>query len=683
VIFYRLIKPDWAKKLLKNKEANPKFVREIDGNDTYDGVDLSPEYLKEMNEKGYNIFYFPNHPSKNVYTEGTVFLAGKHIDQFNYIFVDMDLKDKVYESREHFLDVLSRFPLKPTKVISSGHGVHAYWAINGLSRDEYIYSQLALIKYFKTDDSIYTVLQLMRLEGYLNTKDPEAMVMAEVIPEASSGETFTLGQFPQELFSAIDDKDQSRAQQHIDRLEGRITINTADFIENIDELPESFLEFISNTKNASARNLWTNPQGPPHNDRSKSDLSLMNILFKNGFNRKEAFKIISNSQKALSHGNRLQYAEYTVDKVYSEKLSKFKTVAQHNKGGGERMLGDLIRGSEEFDTSVLGNPWRKRELLGLIAGTGVGKTTVTLRWFRDAIRNNMDNDDIYVFFSLEMAAGEIVERWNNLVGKDSPLAERLYVIGAEDEKFEPRTIGLQEVLADCQELKQYTGKNLGMVAIDHVGIISKHIDIRKKHTFSIDSEQGSGFGNIRTLSAKALCTQLKVLVKMLDTKIVVLTQTTKEKGVGDLPIGKDGAYGISEYENIMDRIITLWQPLKTVSDLTNIKFLAWQYVKIRNKSPDDKVQESQPKLMTYDLATGDFRNSSPEEYAEFNRLMPIVIERRDAVVKKKGGVTYSIHVPLESLNRAKASLGLVNSGDKNAPVEQVQSNQLNRFNSKS
>lgn len=677
--FYRLIKPDWAKPLLKNGENNPNFVREIDGADTYDGCNFTPEYLKEMNDKGYNVYFFPNHPSSDVYTTGTKYLSGKDIDIFNFIFVDMDLKDKVYESKEQFLDVLSRFPVKPTMTVDSGNGIHAYWSIQGLTRDEYVYSQLALIKHFKTDESVFTVLQLMRLPGYFNTKKHDKPVLAHMIETHSSGETYTLSQFPTELFSALDENDQSRGRKHIDRLDGKLTINTADFVDP-DDLPESFLEFISDPKNKTAHSLWTNPSGPPHNDRSKSDLSLMNILFRNGFNRKEAFKIISNSQKALSHANRTQYAEYTVDKVYSEKLnSKFKTVAQHNRdSGGEKHLGSLVRSTDYFDTAVLGNPWRKREMTGLIAGTGVGKTTVTLKWIKDTIQNNPDNDDVFVFFSLEMAAGEIVEKWNKLVGPTSALAERLYVIDTVNENFEPRNIGLQEILEDCQELKHLTGKNIGMLAIDHVNLISRHIDIRKKYTFGIDSEVGAGFGNIRTLSLNSLCNQLKPLCKMLDTHIIVLTQTTKEKGVGDLPIDKDGAYGISNYENIMDRIITVWQPLKLVQNQTKTRFLAWQYAKIRNKHIHDKIQTNEAKLLTFELETGDLRLTTQDEYQEFVRLYPVTIEMRDAMIKKKGGVGYSIHLPTEQLNGVRATLGLV-SGDNNA-VEKIQPNQHARAN---
>jgi hypothetical protein len=231
-------------------------------------------------------------------------------------------------------------------------------------------------------------------------------------------------------------------------------------------------------------------------------------------------------------------------------------------------------------------------------------------------------------------------------------------------------------LEDATELKKLTGKNIGMMAIDHVGIISRHIDTRKKYTFGIDSEMNAGYGNIRTLSLNSLCNQLKPLCKMLDTHIVALTQTTKEKGVGDLPIDKDGAYGMSNYENIMDRIITIWQPLKLVQHQTRIMFLAWQYVKIRSKHQNDKISTNEAKLLTFDLITGDLKVTTQEEYLEFSRLYPQTVDLRDQMMKKKGGPGYSIHVGVDSLNRAKASLGLANNnGVQQNAMGQVQSNQ--------
>jgi hypothetical protein len=681
--FYRLIKPDWAKPLLDNNKPNPKFIAEVKGPNTYEGFNFTPEFIKAKNDEGYNVYFFPNHPSTDVYAAGVVSLAGKHIDVFNFVFVDMDLKDEVYKSKEEFIKTLSEFPVKPTMVVNSGNGVHAYWSIQNLTRDEYVYMQLALLKYFKTDESVFTVLQLMRLPGTNNTKRHGDYVPASIVEEVSSGSTYTLDSFPQTIMSALTPQELSRGQKHLDRLDGKLTIHATEFV-NLDEVPEIFFEFINDPKNLQVKNLWMDPKGT-YGDRSGADMSLTNILFKNNFNKKEAMSIISNTQKALSHANRRSYAQTTVDKVYTEKLlanNKFMTVGQRNRTMNEEQnLGSFVRATDYFDSAVLGNPWRKRELTGLIAGTGVGKTTVTLKWMKDCIQNNPDNDDIFVFFTLEMAVGEIVTRWNSLVGKDSPLADRLYVIGNENEKFEPRNIGLQEMLEDCNELKKLTGKNIGMLAIDHVGIVSRHIDTRKPVKFGIDSEMNSGYGNIRTLSLNSLCSQLKVLCKMLDTHIVVLTQTTKEKGVGDLPIDKDGAYGISNYENIMDRILTIWQPLKLVQHLTKVRFLAFQYVKIRSKHQSDKLQTNEPKLLTFDMASGELRITTQAEYDEFTKLYPTTIEMRDAMMKKKGGVGYSIHVGVDSLNKVKAQLGLVQQGDNNVNgMGKVQPNQHTRTN---
>lgn len=672
--FYRLIKPDWAKPLLDNGKSNPKFVSEInDPKNTHEGHNFPQEFIDQKNKEGYNVYFFPNHPSRDVYAEGVIALAGKHIDVFNFVFVDMDLKDEVYSSKDDFFKKLSEFPVKPSMTVDSGNGVHAYWNIDNLTKEDYVFMQLALIRYFKTDESVFTVLQLMRLPGSFNTKRHDDHVQAKVVEELSSGISYSLDVFPEQVIKGLTKEDVIRGQKHLDRLDGKLVVNAPEFV-NIDEIPEKFFDFINEPKNELAFGLWMTPK-ETYGDRSAADMKLANILFKNNFNKKEATAILSNTQKALSHNSRKYYAEITLDKVYTEKLNeKFQTVGQRNRTiDPEANLGALVKSSWWVDTGMLGNPWRKRELTGLIAGPGVGKTSVTLKWIKDSIENNPENDDIYIFFSLEMSVGEVVTRWNNLVGNDSPLAERLYVIGGEDQNFNPRNMGLQEILEDSLELKKLTGKNIGMIAIDHIGIMSKHIDIRKSFTFGIDSEQNAGYGNIRTLGMNSIAKQMKPLCKKLDTHIVLLTQTTKEKGVGDLPIGKDGAYGISDYENIMDRIITVWQPLKLVQSQTKIRFMAWQYVKIRSKSVNDQIQTDQPKIMVYDLATGDIKPTTQDEYNEFMRLYPTTIEIRDQMIKKKGGIGYSIHLGPDTLNKVKSALGLQKTGD-NSELGKVQSN---------
>jgi hypothetical protein len=660
VSFYRLIKADWGKPNLANGEPNPKFVEEIKGPDTYEGFNYESSFLDEKNKEGYNIYFFPNHPSKDVYSEGVKNLSGRHIEIFNYVFVDMDLKDGVYSSKEDFLLKLSEFPLKPTMVVNSGNGIHAYWSIKDLTRDAYVITQLALIKYFKTDESVYTVLQLMRFPGYMNTKKFKDYSLAEILVEYSSNVQYEISQFGPYI-GLLDEKSIVRGQNHINKLDGKLKINIPE-LANMDEIPDSFIEFVLDPNNSMAYNLFYSPK-QTYGDRSGADMKLANILYKSNFNRKEALAVIANTEKALGKGHhRYQYAEMTVDKVYMDKLvTKFKTVGQTIRTGAvERNLGDPIQGPYYMDAGVLGNPWRKKELLGLIAGPGVGKTSMTLEIIKECIEHNKDNDDIFIFFSLEMTEASIIDRWIKLVGKESLLADRLYVIGNEDPNTgEPRNIGLQEIQEFSAEIKKLTGKNIGILAIDHIGLVSKHIDVRKKYTFGIQSELDSGWGEIKTLSVGSIATQMKTLCKMLNTFIIILTQTTKDKGQGDLPIDKDGAYGISQYENIMDRIITVWQPLMRIQSSTPLRFLAFQYVKIREKHVNDRIQCYEPKLMTYELQTGDLRQTTPVEYEEFQRLLPMAIQAREDIVKKKGTLGYSIHINPEVINRAKVALGLV------------------------
>lgn len=673
VSFYRLIKPDWAKPLLTNGEKNPAFIREIPGSDdVIEGYGFSNEELKTLNDVGYNVYFFPNHPSRNVYAEGTRFLSGKVIDVFNYVFVDMDLKDKIYATKEDFLKELSKFQLKPSMVVDSGNGIHAYWKINNLTRDQYVISQLALLTYFKTDPSVFTVMQLMRLPGFNNTKKSDNFIEAKILNDYSSNQTYNIVDFPPEIFSLPPDVE-TRGRNHLNKLDGKLKIDLPEFV-NIDELPDKFIELMYDPGNANVYSLFTNPK-EFYGDRSGADMKLANILKKQGLNKKETLSVIANTQKATSKGaNRLGYAQMTVDKVYTDQLNeKFLTVGQRLRTqDNERNLGAPVKGTYFFDYAVLGESWRKKELLGLIAGTGVGKTTVTLKWIKDSIENNPENDDVFLFFSLEMGEAEIIKRWVNLVGESSPLADRLYVIGHEDEKGEPRSIGLQEIYEYSAEIKKMTGKNIGMLAIDHIGIISRHIDVRKKFKFGIMSESESGWGDVRTLSLNTLATQLKPLAKMLDTFVIVLTQTTKDKGVGDLPIDKNGAYMISQYENIMDRIITIWQPLMRIQNESPHKFLAWQYVKIRNKHKDDRIQVNEAKLLTFDIESGDLKISTPAEYEVFCRLIPRAAEEREKLDKKKF-TSYSLQLNVGNTAEVLKSMTMKPRGTEDG-MAKVQSN---------
>ncbi|MCG3175438.1 MAG: hypothetical protein MOGMAGMI_00367 [Candidatus Omnitrophica bacterium] len=654
-MFFRIIKPEWALRELVNGEANPKFVREIKGPSIVEGV-FSVDQIKDFNESGFNVYFFPNHPSKNVYEEeGVRFLSGKLIDVFNYVFVDMDLKDGKYSNKEDFYSKLEEFPLKPTFTLDTGNGVHAYWKITDLDRDNYLLTQNALIEYFNTDESVWTVLQLMRWPGSLNTKDINNFKRTQIIDFVSSGNEYSIKDFPQYIYDNLSKKALDKIQNHINKLENKVDITFSHDL-NIDEIPDFFLDLL--LENSEINNLFHKPK-ETYGDRSRADLKLANKLFKLGYNKKECLKILCNTQKALEKGlSREAYAITTLEKVYNSQKCKFKTVTERLTSDPVKLKGEYINGPYFFDTGVLQKPWRKTQILGLIAGPGIGKTSITLKIIKEIIENNKENDDVFIFISLEMPEIEIIERWVNLVGENSKLADRLYIIGNEEEDGTPRNIGLQEILEYCQDIKKLTGKNINTLAIDHFGLISKHIDLRKKYTFGIEGEQGAGFGDIKTLSANSLATQLKSLAKILNCFVIPLTQTTKEKGSGDTPIAADGAYGISQYENIMDYIITAWQPLMRVQDRTPHRFLAWQYAKIRHQGKNDKIQKYQPKLLIYDQISGDLTPPNEDQYRDFCNLLPEAIKSREELAKKKT-MNYSNTISLEDLRKVTSHLKVV------------------------
>ena len=655
--FYRLIKPQWGKPFLdeEKKEPNPGFVQEIPGKDTIDGCNLTEEFLRQKNNEGYNIYFFPNHPSTDIYKNGEKWMRGKMVDVFKYVFVDMDLKDGEYKTKNDFLNKLGTFPLKPTMVVDSGNGIHAYWRVTDLTRDTFVISQVALLNHFKTDKSVFTVLQLMRLPGYYNTKKFGEFKPAAIVESHSSNLEYTQSQFPQEMFNLTDDQ-VLKAKNHLNRLDGKDELHLEQDV-NIDELPDEFVNLC--LQNDDVQNLFRDPTSY-NGDRSSADMKLANTLYSRGFSKKDALRVLANTQKALSKGaNRYGYAQLTVGKVYFDRTKNhIPSVGEALRNHKEKVLAPAVKGPYFMDYSVLEKQWRKKQILGLIAGSGVGKTAVALFIIKEMIKNNTENDDVFVFVTLEMAKEEIYERWIDLVGADSPLADRLYVISNEDDDGTPRNIGLQEIYEFCNDIKKVTGKEIGALIIDHFRIISSHINMHKKYQFAVTSEQGSGHGNVRNLSENKKADALKILVKMLNTYLIILTQTTKEKGVGDLPIGKDGAFGTSSFENIVDRLITCWQPLMRIQHLTPLRFLAWQYTKNRHIGKADQIRVYEPKLLSYNMTTGDLAITSEEEFRVFQELEPEAVAAREAISKKRTQ-NYSLQIDIADIDKALKNLRLV------------------------
>lgn len=613
---FRLIKPKWAGK-------------SIPGPSVLEG-EYTQEFIEAKNNEGYNAYYFPNHNSKPI--DGK-FLSGKEVDTFDWIFVDMDLKDKVYESKEAFFEEIGTFPLAPSLIVDSGNGIHVYWRMQDLTRDKLIELQFRLITRFKTDSSVWTPLQLMRVPGSLNTKNQENFINVLTLLDDKEA-SYTVAQLDAEL-PPITETQKNKMIDHINKLSGVTTaINLESY--DTDELPEAFEKILES--DAELRKLWYAERG----ERSDADWKLAHKLFDLNYHKlEEALPVMLNTQKALDKGNyRKEYAYNTIDKVWRERenfavpsvAERIPTMGMNGSGGTK------VNGPAYLDASFSG--WKKGEVLGMIAGPGVGKTTTTLDIFYEMMVNNPENDDVYIFFSLEMPDYAIINRWKSLIGDREDLNKRLYVVSNEDINGVERHINLQKLYWFAEGIKKVTGKDIGAVAIDHLGILELDIDINKKPNFGILGED-VGFGSTRNISFTTLCSKVKELAKKLNCFIIAQSQTTKEKGKGgDTELGVDAAYGTAKFEWYTDYIITFWQPLRRVEAETDLRALGWQYGKIREKHPNDRVKVYEKKVLAVDLMTGKLRPLTEAEMIEFDQLEQKASNIRAAAEKNKS-VKYS------------------------------------------
>lgn len=599
---YRLVAADWLRPNLS------KYEYILEGT-------FSDDFLEQKNRQGYNVYSFPNYPSG----EGIKYAKGRDIDIFEYVFLDMDLKDKIYSSKENFLEVLAEFSLEhdlmPSMTVDSGHGIHVYWQISDLTRESYGILQFQLIQKFKTDDSVWTVLQILRTPGFLNVKNKDNFKPVVFIDSFSSDKIYTTDQLSAVL-PEISDDNLNRLQRHFNKIDG-VEENILEGIEE-EDIPEKFFTLME--KSEKARLLFEDPYAFK-NDRSSADMALANLLFSNNFSKSEAFSVIKNSEKARSRSDATDYAWNTVSKVYSDRVETQVESAWEQRNRGQFMnLGPPIHGPLIWDR--LRDKWRTRQILGLVGGSGTGKTTVSLKVFKDILNNNPD-DKIAIFFSLEMSKGEIFDRWEKLVGNDKNLWSRLFVETNEEDDGSLRSINLQYIFNRTKEIEKCTGKQVLIVCIDHVDIVNPVIYLDQKPNFSADKKECEVRSQKSVILRKeAFCRIFKELAKSLNCFIIIQSQTTKDQDKGgDVPLNKNAAFGSTKFSWNMDYVMTIHQPLKRVYDKTNLRVLAYRYGKVRESSPDDEIVPGVDYLAKFDAVTGEFKTLSIKEYEEFSELV--------------------------------------------------------------
>lgn len=582
---YRLIAPQWL-------QISPRVLEGM----------FTLEQISEYNALGYNIYYLPNHPSE--YTNGTT-VEGSMIDTFNYVFVDCDLKDKKYASKEEFIETVGTVGIAPTRIVDSGNGIHVYWRVMALDAMSYLRFQRRLMRLFSTDESIATLYQLMRMPGTVNTKNEHNFIPCEVLFEDDV--SYTCEELDK-LLPPITVEDEEYCKQHYDKTNN---INQTSVAID-DTLPPKFGKFIRDNEEAKALFAGNSE------DRSKSDFRLGHLLYSNGFSKDEALSVLVNSAKALQRApkHRASYAENIVNKIWTfeqtQDASDLSSSVEDILTGttSSELDGERFPCYKWIDNTEKG--FRLGHVMGLVAGAGVGKTAVALNLFRGFVTSNPQYDHLFV--SLEQTKNEIALRWKTMCGDDTSLHKKVRIIDNYRPDGSFRDLSLAEIKDYVLHYQKTTSKKIGCVVIDHIGILCNN------------NKLGQDEG------VKQIAKAMKGFAIETNTFLIMQSQTSREKaGIGDLELNKDAAFGTSVFENFCDYLVTLWQPLKRVYSQGAPTILAYKFCKIRHKKQGkDVIQEDVPYMAYFDPETETIREATQDEEKSFNYFLAQATNKRKA-----------------------------------------------------
>ncbi len=595
----RLILAQWAE--------SPDLPKVLEGK-------FTEEQIETANSIGYNIYTLPNYPK--VYDPNTT-VDGTHIDTFEWVFVDFDLKSGAYPDKETFTNlVLSKGSLPPTKVVDSGNGVHAYWRVEDLDAMAYLRFQRRLCRLYKTDEAVSKIYQLMRLPGTTNVKNQDSPRICQVLHEDA---VYYSSEGLDRLLPPITPEDEAYCQRHYEKTYNLETRNQ----KVSDTLPPKFGELIANSQ--EAKDIWSGRV----DDRSKGDYRLGHLMFAYGFSRDEALSVLVNSAKALQRApvHRISYAEGIVDKIWTfetkpnSELTLSSTVKDILAKSGDAIKGTRFPCHRWIDATEHG--FRLGQVIGLVAGSGVGKTVVALNLFLGWVQNNPDMEHFFV--SLEQPANEIADRWRSLCGERTFLHDKVHVLSNYSDDGSFRHLSLDQIKDYLVKFQKITGKKVGSVVIDHIGALNK----------KTNNGENQGLMDI--------CHSMKAFAIQTNTLLMMQSQAPREKaGIGDLELNKDAAYGSVFFESYCDYLITLWQPLKrTYAEQGCPTVTSFKFCKIRHKKQSaDIIKEDVPYRMFFEPESGHLRQMTQDEEKSFDFFNSkcVNLRKRD---RKTDLVTYT------------------------------------------
>lgn len=589
---YRLILAKWREGL------EPHLPKAQEG-------EFSDEQLKKFNALGYNIFFFPNYPS--IYNKNTT-VDGSQIDTFRFVFVDFDLKSGTWPSKEAFIqELLDTSPAgvlnpAPTFIVDSGNGIHAYWHVSDLDGMSFLRLSRRLMRKYKTDEAVQKLCQIMRAPGTLNTKVQDNLKECRYV---HTGDAVYTCEELDKLLPPISPADEAYCQQHWNK-----THQIRENIEVEDTIPVKFHQLLK--ANKEVQEIWSGDV----DDRSKADYRLGHIMLAAKFTKEEAMSVLVNTGKALQRApvHRVGYAQNIVDKVWTfeaaevhEELDLSSTVQEILDGTKGALKGDRLPCWSWIDNTVTG--FRLGHVIGLVAGIKVGKTALSMNMFEGFVASNPNMD--HMFVALEQPKGEIAAIWKKLCGDRTHLYKKVHIISNFNNDGSNRRLSLGQIEAYIIKFQKVTGRKVGCVVIDHIGVLRQ--------------DSPDGFRSIENI-----CHDMKPFALATNTLLVMQSHAPREKsGAGDLELNKDAAYGTSRFEGYCDWLLTLWQPLKRAySNKACPKVAAFKFAAIRHKEEGDVIEEDICYRMTFDPKTGALREMLEAEEVSFDFFQKTCINKR-------------------------------------------------------
>lgn len=283
---------------------------------------------------------------------------------------------------------------------------------------------------------------------------------------------------------------------------------------------------------------------------------------------------------------------------------------------GDKIRGKSLRNENQAESFINASNYvdkfvrkmSRGDLTGVLAPTGVGKTTFILNELREILINNREG--VVVIYAFEQDASEIAEKWLKMNEMTPELSDRLYVFSNFDEKD---SMGISDIKLKLNLIKTEVTDNIISIALDHLHLI-----------------RNDGYGDYNNV-----CTELKKIAKEFNTHVYIISQTQKANQIIDVPVPRTGCYNCSQFEWICTYIISLFQPLKRVAAESGLEILGYQFSKIRYKNKEDGIKESMNYLLSFDFDTESLRPLNNDEKTKFAMYYEKVLELRQNEEKFK------------------------------------------------